>query len=526
MNRLQRISLIISFLATATLCHAQTVVSGEVTTTTWTKAAAPYVVTGAITVPTGNTLTIEAGVDVYFDADVRFDVWGALHVHGTEADSVRFIPGEATEWGSLRLLGGDSSSLAYARISGGHAEGDQYTAWGGGLRAYGEGTRVAASHCVVSHNRAARCGGGISVERGSVLHLMDSRVSDNQSVVCGGGIIIGRATAVVSGCTISRNRLWSDVSLRLSGAGGGVFAVVSDVAIEDCAIIENAAEDGGGVSATNPASLALIRCIVSGNVAQRRGGGLYAYGGGTSLTNCVIARNSAGETWQNGLAVYGFSASVTLLGCTVYGNGSTDDRLIVRCSATNCIIWNEGVDSPSPFSAEGVFLSYCCVSGMSYLSDLLMERYGSISSDPLFTDPANGDYSLQPGSPCINTGDPSMTDPDGSRSDMGAIPYTGPVSVTDSRPVRFALGQNLPNPFNPVTTVPYTITEAGLVTLSVYNLQGQLVRTLVQEVVQPGEHHAIWDGRDFAGRATASGIYVYRLTSPEGELARRMSLLR
>ena len=100
-------------LATAAVLPAvsagATNVSGTITTTTWTAASSPYRVTGTITVPTGNTLTIEPGVDVLFDADVQFVVQGALDAVGTETDSIRFIKGMAAEWGGIRIAGGDGS---------------------------------------------------------------------------------------------------------------------------------------------------------------------------------------------------------------------------------------------------------------------------------------------------------------------------------------------------------------------------------------------------------------------------------
>ena len=72
----------------------------------------------------------------------------------------------------------------------------------------------------------------------------------------------------------------------------------------------------------------------------------------------------------------------------------------------------------------------------------------------------------------------------------------------------------------------YSIAEAGHARLTVYNLAGQAVRTLADAWHLPGEHRVTWDGRDAAGRASASGIYIYRLTSEHGTLVGRMTLVR
>jgi hypothetical protein len=83
-------------------------------------------------------------------------------------------------------------------------------------------------------------------------------------------------------------------------------------------------------------------------------------------------------------------------------------------------------------------------------------------------------------------------------------------------PTRFVLGENYPNPFNPATTIPFRLPavdgRAGVpVRLEVFNALGQRVRALVDGARDPGYYRAQWDGRDDAGRATASGLYFYRL---------------
>jgi DNA-binding NtrC family response regulator len=70
---------------------------------------------------------------------------------------------------------------------------------------------------------------------------------------------------------------------------------------------------------------------------------------------------------------------------------------------------------------------------------------------------------------------------------------------------------NYPNPFNPSTTIRYALPEASKVSLVVYNLLGQQVRTLVSGSQSAGYHSVVWDGRDAAGRMAATGVYIYRL---------------
>jgi len=104
-----------------------------------------------------------------------------------------------------------------------------------------------------------------------------------------------------------------------------------------------------------------------------------------------------------------------------------------------------------------------------------------------------------------------------------------PIEPTDRNiytPENFMLKQNYPNPFNPTTTIRYGLPKAQRVTLVVYNLQGQKVRTLINFTQQANEHQAVWDGRNDSGEAVSSGVYVYRLTAGEFSESRKMVLLR
>ena len=81
-------------------------------------------------------------------------------------------------------------------------------------------------------------------------------------------------------------------------------------------------------------------------------------------------------------------------------------------------------------------------------------------------------------------------------------------------PTTFAVAQNFPNPFNPTTTIKYQLPNSGHVRLTIYNLLGQKVRTLVNTRQDAGYYQAVWDGRNDQGNQVSSGIYIYRF---EGE---------
>ncbi len=93
-------------------------------------------------------------------------------------------------------------------------------------------------------------------------------------------------------------------------------------------------------------------------------------------------------------------------------------------------------------------------------------------------------------------------------------------------PETFALQQNYPNPFNPVTTIRFDLPVSSQVKLIVYNILGQEVRILANDVFSAGRHYVIWDGRNHLGHTVSSGVYLYRIVWPTGNVTRRMLLIK
>ncbi len=93
-------------------------------------------------------------------------------------------------------------------------------------------------------------------------------------------------------------------------------------------------------------------------------------------------------------------------------------------------------------------------------------------------------------------------------------------------PVLFGLEQNVPNPFNPSTTINYTLTEPAFVNLNIYNIQGQKIKTLVDSAGTAGFHSVIWNGDDDSGLGVSSGVYIYQLVTPAGKVQKQMLLVR
>ncbi|MDZ7376842.1 MAG: T9SS type A sorting domain-containing protein, partial [candidate division KSB1 bacterium] len=109
----------------------------------------------------------------------------------------------------------------------------------------------------------------------------------------------------------------------------------------------------------------------------------------------------------------------------------------------------------------------------------------------------------------------------------GNMRFHGPISVTvDAKPSGYSLSQNYPNPFNPETAINFSLKEAGKVTLKIYNLQGQLVRTLVDEEKLAGSYSVMWNGTADNGAKLASGIYYYTLKVNGFEASKKLALIK
>jgi len=90
----------------------------------------------------------------------------------------------------------------------------------------------------------------------------------------------------------------------------------------------------------------------------------------------------------------------------------------------------------------------------------------------------------------------------------------------------FKLNRNYPNPFNPTTTISFSLANKGKVELTIYNVKGQKVKTLCKGAMEAGEHSMIWNGKDNSNNPVSSGIYFYKLKSAGNESTHKMLLMK
>ncbi len=296
---------------------------------------------------------------------------------------------------------------------------------GGGLMTYqlGGGSQLHLSGNTFSENTAGLGAGGVIVRcnLSCAASVADNIFSGNTAIVGSGGgahLYINDGSLDYAGNSHTGNRAGED------GAGAWIDMLAGTAAVSRNTFTRNiAGGNGGGLSAvTDTASIVVEKNIFNANASGNAGAGLsFATVGGTG----TIRKNTT----------YGNSASGEAGGAYVY-----IDTLDGRALLTDNILWNDSPDAFGYSSGSGgvhVLMEYSDVDGgvgEAWFST------GCIAADPLFVDAPAGNFNLSwahapvndaTKSPCIDTGSPaSAKDPDGSRSDMGALPFVhGNASV-------------------------------------------------------------------------------------------------
>jgi zinc carboxypeptidase/type IX secretion system substrate protein len=126
----------------------------------------------------------------------------------------------------------------------------------------------------------------------------------------------------------------------------------------------------------------------------------------------------------------------------------------------------------------------------------------------------------------LNT-DETITDPGWKIAQINIVASVGADSEDDTTPIIMTkLKNNYPNPFNPLTSIDYSISEAGHVALQIFNVRGQLVRTLINEEQESGGYSELWNGTDDNSESVSSGIYFYKLTTENFSSTKKMILMK
>ncbi len=355
-------------------------------------------------------------------------------------------------------------------------------------------------------------GGGIHLSNSNAV-IEDVIISNNESHHSGGGIYCrDNSSPTFSYVKIMNNTAYNE--------GGGMLCRESAITFLHGEISSNTCSDGGGISCFLGVELRMENTLIENNLANR-GAAMYLRDNCTAVfINTTFSENTANN-----------------FGGGIYCNKNSNPIMI------NTIFWN---DSPEEiYLAENndpssVTITYCDIqageTGIVTNNGFVNYLAGNIDEDPLF----GWNYYIPDNSPCLDTGTPfvewqgniliDLTPDDyyGSAPDMGAFEY-GFVKNDDWAEIILPaciMMQNYPNPFNPCTTIYFTISDFSMVELSVYNIKGQKIVTLINEPYESGRHSVMWNGNNATGKPASSGIYLYHIKAGSQEAVKRMILLK
>ena len=103
---------------------------------------------------------------------------------------------------------------------------------------------------------------------------------------------------------------------------------------------------------------------------------------------------------------------------------------------------------------------------------------------------------------------------------------SGLALENDFIPLKYILHQNYPNPFNPITTLQYDLPENGLVNVTVYDMLGRQVKTLINQTQDAGFKSVVWNATNDYGKPVSAGIYLYQIQAGENISTKKMVLLK
>ena len=345
--------------------------------------------------------------------------------------------------------------------------------------------------------------------------------AESAGCIGGGGILVTHPDLeyVYDGPVSPVNAVFENliVTDNSAAAGGGISIWrVSGPTLSNLIIQENTSEKYGGGLMIFTAVASVTDVTVSGNncyTDDSFGGGIIINNSEVALTNVSVTDNTA--SFGGGMSVG--NSDVTLTHVTISGNTATTSgggflsTPFSNNTLTNSIIWNNSPESIYAFATTTI--SYSDIQGG-------WGGEGNIDADPLFCNPDSSDFTLAENSPCVGTGESGVN--------MGAFGVGCEALSTDKDviPLKYLLHQNYPNPFNPVTTLRYDLPENALVNITIYDMMGRQISTLVSSLQSAGYKSIQWNGTNDAGQPVSAGVYLYKIQAGDYSQTKKMVLLK
>jgi predicted outer membrane repeat protein len=379
-------------------------------------------------------------------------------------------------------------------------------------------------------------GAGVFNESGNAT-LRNITFEDNKSGM--GGAIYTTSGGLHLSDIIFRDNIAQD--------GAALYCTTFDTITVDGARFEGNASSGYGAGMYMSWSAGVLKDVIfKGNIAQGDGGGLYARSSSKPIiVNALFVMNRA----ENGGGMFcGSSATPVVTSATfarntatVAGGGIFNYGAQAPYELVNTIVWENTaptgpqIHNVDPGLLGKPYISYSLVGGSGGSGPSWDTTIGVDGGDNL--DAAR----LRPESPALDMGDetaPYLAGTDlageprilGVTVDMGAYELGNPTGIGDPRAPDVSSQPGIdnvyPNPFNPTVTITFELDSQRDVRVRVFDVQGKLVRTLINESRSAGEHRVAWDSTNDRGGRASSGVYFLEVQSGAWRDSRKVILLK
>ena len=339
-------------------------------------------------------------------------------------------------------------------------------------------------------------GGGIRFSNSSAtfndITIANNRSNNGGAVYCGyySSLIFNRVTFKNNVCETDEINSWNENS----GEGGAVFVDWESTPIFNyCSFINNRSERDGGAIAVNYGTPEFNNCLFAGNISESDAGSIFI---GNSPSDSILINNS---TFYNNEAQDSLGSNIKTNWAGLFIN--------------NSIMRN---NQPKEFSDNYIlfYVSYSNIDGG-------FGGFANIDLDPLFCGADSLNFTLDEASPCVGSGQ--------GGTNMGAfdIGCSSELSTDNNIfPSEFVLYQNYPNPFNPITEIRYDLPINSLVSVTVYDMMGRVVKNLVNGLQTAGFKSVNWDATNNSNQTVSAGLYIYSIYSDNYFDTKKMILLK
>ncbi len=308
------------------------------------------------------------------------------------------------------------------------------------------------------------------------------------------GELVGMNEGIITNC-------YSSGSVTGEDFNGGLVG-------RNCSIITNCYNSGnvtginysGGLVGMNEGTITYCysTCNVTG---EEYTGGLVGYNSVATITNCYSTCNVTGEEYTGGLVGYNLRQ---ITNC--YSNGS----VIGDYYTGGLVGYNLGQITSSFWDTE--------ISGQALSSGGTGKTTAEMKDITTYTEAGWSFPEIWDIDSELNNGYPYLNYPINVANDDLVISQT-----EDSKAL---LKNAYPNPFNPSTTLSFVLTSPEIVRIDIYNVKGQLVKSLVKGSYNTGNHSIVWDGKDNKGYSSCSGVYLYKMQAGKHSQTKKMMLMK